>query len=368
MGQTFSIWRVIVKRWKAAGVLALVLAVALVACKGDGAAPKETPAFSPTAGTPTPLPLTPGSRSPVPTTCEPVEAKTFETSIDVEEVLPAGKIAFLSFRDEFKGQSNREIYLVTPDGLVNLTRNSCADDEPDWSPDGTRIAWSSDREGDFEVFVMDADGGNVERLTESGGLTPRWSNDGTKIAFTKGASIVVMNADGSDPKVILESRPAARADEPCLMGGFPGGWSPDDDRVMYYAAVPTSGTELGRGYVCTVTVDGSSEVEAVVSEPPALNVEPTWSPDGRFVAFRSIRDGNSDIYVLDLDTGKESRLTDFEGLDIEPDWSPDGEWIAFGSNRDGQQTTDIYIMRKDGSDVRRLTDHEAKDSYPVWSP
>jgi TolB protein len=152
------------------------------------------------------------------------------------------------------------------------------------------------------------------------------------------------------------------------MGGFPGGWSPNDDRVIYYAAVPASGGEQGRGWICAVAADGSSKVETLVSEPPALHAEPSWSPDGRFVAFRSIRDGNSDIYVVDLETGKQTRLTDFEGLDIEPDWSPDGEWIAFGSTRDGQQTTDIYIMRKDGSDVRRLTDHVAKDSYPIWSP
>jgi len=361
-----------VQRWKVLGVVALALAVALVACREGGVERKETPALTPTAGTPTPASslLTPASGSPVAMTCEPVEAKTFESSIDAREVLPEGKIAFLSFRDEYQGQANREIYLVTSDGEgpINLTRNSCADDEPDWSPDGTKLAWSSDREGEFEVFVMDSDGGNVKRLTQGGGLGPRWSNDGGKIAFSKGPSIYVMNADGSDPKVLLASQSRGQEDGPCQMGGFPGGWSPNDDRVMFYAATPAAGTDLGRGYICTVTADGLGKVEAVVSEPPALNVEPVWSPDGRFVAFRSIRDGNSDVYVVDLETGSEKRLTDSAALDLEPDWSPDGEWIAFGSNREGQLTTDVYIMRKDGSDIRQLTDHEAKDSYPVWSP
>ena len=358
--------------WKLFGVLIITLAVLAVGCQGDDAPPEDgTPTETPADGTPTTATPDDASRTPIniqrtPVACVPVEAEPSTSTIALDEVLPIGKIAFVSFRDEYEGRSNREIYLISSDGTgpINLTRNSCADDEPDWSPDGTKIAWSSDRDGNFEIYVMDADGSNVTQLTTDSGLTPRWSSDGQRIAYTRGGSIIVMNADGSDREVVLEA--ARSPDEPCQAGGFPGGWSPDSTRILYYAAVPAAGTAASLGVVCAVTVDGS-EVTALVSEPPVLNVEPVWSPDGKFVAFRSIRDGNNDVYVVNLEDGSEQRLTEFEGLDIEPEWSPDGEWIAFASNRE-DVTTDLYIMRADGSDVRRLTEDPAKDSYPVWSP
>ncbi len=363
------------RHWKLIGVLALALTVLAVACGGDGAPPEdETPAATPTgtpAATPTgtPADATPTDRTPIvlptPVACVPVEAEPSESTIALAELLPVGKIAFVSFRDEDEGRFNREIYLISADGSgpINLTRNSCADDEPDWSPDGTKIAWSSDRDGGFEIYVMNADGSDVTQLTtEGGGLSPRWSPDGERIAYTRGGTIHVMNADGSDSVVVLPGQPASAVAELCETGGFPGGWSPDSSRIVYYSASVANGV----GQVCTVTADGS-EVNVIVSEPPVYNVEPVWSPDGKSIAFRSIREGNHDIYIVDLEDGSEQRLTEGEALDIEPDWSPDGEWIVFGSSRDAV-ATDIYVMRADGSDVRRLTEHPAKDSYPVWSP
>jgi len=295
-----------------------------------------------------------------------VEESPQETSIALDEAVPAGKIAFVSFRDEYEGNPNREIYLVSSDGMgpVNLTRNSCADDEPDWKPDGTKIAWESDRDGDFEVWVMDADGSNPTQLTTNGGLAPRWSNSGELIVFSKGPGLLVMNADGSDQRVILDV--GRDPESPCLAGGFAGGWSPNDDRVIYYATVPAADSAAGLGVICTVNVE-TGGVEELVRQEGILNVEPVWSADGRFIAYRSIREGNSDVYVTDIEDGSERRLTDFDGLDTEPDWSPDGEWIVFATNRD-ELATEIYVMRADGSDLRRLTDDEAKDSYPVWAP
>lgn len=350
-------------QWKLIGGLAL--AVFALACGEGGAGPDGG---SPVPETPTDLTPTPTQTivRPTPVACVPVEPEPSTSTISLAEVLPTGKIAFVSFRDEHEDRPNREIYLLTPDsdGPVNLTRNSCADDEPDWSPDGSKIAWSSDRDGDFEIYVMDADGGNVTQLTTEGSaLSPRWSPDGERIAYSRGGTIKVMKADGADPVVVLAGDPAAATgEELCQAGGFPGGWSPDSSRILYYAA--NVGTAIG--HVCTVAVEGS-DVGAVVTEPPVYNVEPVWSPDGGFIAFRSIREENHDIYVVNLEDGSEQRLTEGDALDIEPEWSPDGEWIAFASSRDGE-TTDIYVMRADGTDVRRLTDHPEKDSYPVWSP
>ncbi len=357
------------KNRKFVGLLALALSGLAMAC-GGAAREEGTPAA--TAGATATLPAdgTPGAITPLAGTaavaCVEVAPAPATATIALSGVLPLGKIAFVSFRDEYEGRSNREIYLITADGSgpTNLSRNSCADDEPDWSPDGSKLVWSSDRDGDFELYVMSADGSGVAQLTTEGSaLSPRWSPDGRYIAYTRGGTIKVMNADGSDPRVVLGGEPEATAPDPCHTGGFPGGWSPDSTRIVYYSA--SLARQLGQ--VCTVSVDGS-EVVSVVSEPPVYNVEPVWSPDGKRIAFRSIRDENHDIYVVNLEDGSTQRLTELPALDTEPDWSPDGQWIVFASNRDTGVATDIYIMRADGSDVRRLTDDPAKDSYPVWSP
>jgi len=93
---------------------------------------------------------------------------------------------------------------------------------------------------------------------------------------------------------------------------------------------------------------------------------PAWSPDGRQIAFRSDRDGNSDIYVMDLDGGNQRNLTNNSSADGFPAWSPDGGQIAFHSDRDGNR--DIYVMDSDSSSPRRLTNNSSSDGYPVWSP
>ena len=273
---------------------------------------------------------------------------------------PSGRLVFLSFRDV-----DREIYSVNVDGsdATNLTNDPGVDENPDVSPDGKQIAWSSDRADDtLHIYVMEIDGTNVRQLTFGGGeTTPRWSRDGKRIAYSLGGSILVVDAAGGEPRTVMEAENQTTA-PPCRAGAFPGGWSPDSRGITYYSA----SVSRGIGQVCIVDAE-SGEIQVVVDKPPVYNVEPAWSPDGRYLAYRSIRGGNHDVYVWDLETGSERRLTDDEATDIEPGWSPDGEWIAFPSGRDNP-FFDIFIMRKDGSDVRRVTTDPAKDSEPVWVP
>lgn len=332
----------------------LALTIALAACGGGPPTAEETPA--PTAA-PTAAPRRTPAASP---TASPPASPPAAASPGAGPA-PEGRIVFLSFRD-----GNREIYIINTDGTDprNLTNHPGVDENPDVSPDGTKIVWASDRdEGRLYLYVMDIDGSNVRRLTfgPGGDNSPRWSRDGTRIAFARGGSIYVIDAEGGEPRRIFQAQGEATA-PPCLAGGFPGGWSPDDRQVLYYSASVTR--QIAQ--VCAVDVE-TGDVTVLVADPPVFNVEPTWSPDGRYIAFRSIRDGNHDVYVLDLETGEERRLTDHPALDIEPNWSPDGEWIVFPSSRDNE-FFDIFIMRADGSDVRRVTTHPAKDSEPVWVP
>ena len=281
---------------------------------------------------------------------------------------PFGFLAFYSFRggdDDPETVGDQEIYTMNVDGSdqANISNHEADDFEPDWSPDGTRIAFASLRDGgQAHIFVMDADGGNVVKLTgQNGGyLSPRWSPDGQSIALSRSGTIMVMNADGSGLREVFQPQLEETA-EPCHGPGFPGGWSPDGKRITYYSASASRQT----GEICIVDA-ATGEIEAVVVEPVAIHAEPVWSPDGRYLAYRSIRGDNSDIYVYDLEEKKETRLTDVPELDAEPEWSPDGEWIAFVSYRD-YPNSDIYLMRKNGSDVRRLTTDPAKDTYPIWT-
>lgn len=335
---------------------ALAALLLLAACgDGDGGEPEVTATATADGGapaTPAPSPSRPLGEDVTPPPLTPGTGEGPE---------PEGTVVFLTFRD-----GDREIYSVNVDGsdVTNLTNDPGVDENPDVSADGKQIVWTSDRDGGIlHLYVMEIDGSDVRQLTfdPGGDNSPRWSPDGKKIAFVRGTSIFLVDAEGGEPEVIYEGQDPATA-APCESGGFPGGWSPDGQRITYYAA----NVQQQVGQVCTVDVDGSN-VTVVVGDPPVYNVEPTWSRDGRYLTFRSIRGGNHDVYTYDFETETVRRLTDHPGLDVEPSWSPDGEWIVFGSGRDNE-FVDIYIMRKDGSDVRQVTEDPAKDSEPVWVP
>ncbi len=121
------------------------------------------------------------------------------------------------------------------------------------------------------------------------------------------------------------------------------------------------------------TAAGGSVVEYQLTENDADDSVPDWSPDGRKIAFSSTRDGNWEIYVMDVEISPENAqagdiqpLTNDEGDDLSPAWSPDGTQIAFSSDRDGDW--EIYVMNANGSNIRQLTDNDIIDSKPTWSP
>ena len=202
---------------------------------------------------------------------------------------------------------------------------------PAWSPDGKRIAFESNRDGNYEIYVTDTDDSKVRRLTHTKGKSkssenPDWSPDGRRIAFESNrdgkSEIYLMDADGSNVKRVTYT---------------PGG---------------------GRG-----------------TEHPA------WSPDGKRIAFDSTWERNpkkwrdmSEIYVMDAEGSNVQRLThttDNGKSSLTPVWSPDGKKIAFGSARDGRSKKrrdnfEMYLMDPNSSNVQRLTFNQAWDGHPNW--
>ena len=185
-----------------------------------------------------------------------------------------------------------------------------------------------------------AEGSDVRRLTDDMGKAPAWSPDGSQIAFSSNRDgnleIYVMNSDGSDPRRLTDH--ADRDGEPS--------WSPDGRHIAFM-----SDRENPRGDIYVMNSDGSDPRR--LTDHGRRDESPAWSPDGRHIAFASSRSGNGEIYVMNSDGSDPRRLTDHADRDGEPSWSPDGRHIAFVSSRSGDG--DIYVMNSDGSDPRRLT-------------
>ena len=135
-------------------------------------------------------------------------------------------------------------------------------------------------------------------------------------------------------------------------------WSPDGRKLAF--------TSYEKGNPDLVILDLECGRKIHFSQGSELHSAPDWSPDGKRIAMTMTRDGNADIYILDMERQTLRRLTHGSAIDVSPSWSPNGREIAFTSNRSGRPQ--IYIMESDGSNVRRLTYEGAYNASPSWSP
>ena len=215
-----------------------------------------------------------------------------------------------------------------------------------------RIAFMSDREDEqFDVYVMDGDEANVERLTTAGALLPDWSPDGRRILYDNFRQIFAAGDDGSWTVELV----------PAPYDVFQASWSPDGTKLAFHCHPPED-----RHEVCVSDVDGGNL--AVLTDNTANDSDPAWSPDGKKIAFVSDRIGNREIYVMDADGRNQTRLTADTDADVFPAWSPDGKEILFQSGRSVGGFWAIYVMNSNGSDVRQLTPTSSSHNCPAWSP
>jgi Ca2+-binding RTX toxin-like protein len=275
---------------------------------------------------------------------------------------PDEAIAFWSPRD-----GNREIFLTRADGsgfMGNVSADSITEDaDPAWSPDGTRIAFAKKlvNKTTYELFMLDAEGGNLRRLTTNSvdDRQPAWSPDGTRIAFTRSfgidgyAQIYAINADGSG-EIALTGAKAGKAD------GQPA-WSPDGSQIAFSSDRDGTLTEI-----YTMASDGSAQTKRTFNA--CIDGNPSWSPDGSRIAFDRLCPGeSSDLWTMNPGGGGQSNLTGTGSQDeFDPDWSPDGSALAFAGSPLGGGNRDIYTVSAAGGAATRLTDHAGSDFGPEW--
>ena len=232
-----------------------------------------------------------------------------------------------------------------------------------------QIAFTSGRDGNAEIYVMDADGKDQRRLTHhpADDSLPSWSPDGQKIAFSSyrnggNIQIFVMGSDGQNPIRLTDG-----------VNDRNPAWSPDGQRIAFDGFGDEDFDGVGWNIeIYVMASDGKNRKR--LTDSPASNLNPSWSPDSQRIAFESTRHGPTEIYVMNADGRKQERLTDNGVADDYPAWSPDGQKIAFSSSlvflgadaREGDY--EIYVMDTDGNNRRMLTDNVVDDVHPSWSP
>ncbi|MCB8966826.1 MAG: serine/threonine-protein kinase [Ardenticatenaceae bacterium] len=353
--------------WGAAAVLvvlllAIVVAIVYPRLREDTQSTVFTPTRIPTAtvalpvvaevtaaqSTLTPLP-TLTALPPTPTTTnEPTETPITPTPLPTAvSVSGPGQVVFQSDRD-----GDYDIYIMDEygGGQRPLTANSATDQYPRAAPDGTQIAFQSDRDGNWEIYVLDLDSGAERRLTYDAGedRLPTWSPDSQQIAFLSDRDgdfeIYVMDVDGGNLRQVTFND---------LRVGHPS-WSVDNQFAFNAGTLNAATWEL-----YTVALDGGASRQ--LTDNSIGDWSPEWSPDGRQILFLSLAVGNDPaLFVMNADGSGRRILFNSEDYEWGQSWTTDGR-ILFTRDRDNIGL--IYIMNDDGSGVRLLTE---RGSYPSW--
>ena len=337
------------RMWPAAGLAAIILIIigivwSIRACSGEPpivAIATATPTF-PSTPTLTRTPRETQSATRVLTPSETSAPEPLATSMPAVE---AGCMAFIG--------TDNNVWVMGADGSDPRsleTGDACC---PRWSPDGERIVYRAISGGsNHDIYVMNADGSGKTRLTTDPNWdwAPAWSPDGTQIAFISNregqGEIYIMTSSGENP-VNITRDPSADWDPV---------WSPDGGKIAF----PSN--RSGTFQIWVMNTDGT-ELQQLTSLPGEAWV-PSWSPDGRQMVFHLRHGDQTGIWLINADGSNARQITFDNDQDPLPEFSPDGKLIAFSSKRSGRE--EIYLMNSNGTDQRQITNFGA--SQPHWCP
>jgi Tol biopolymer transport system component len=260
-----------------------------------------------------------------------------------------------------------ELWIVTPDadGHAQLTHNKGNDFDPAWSPDGRLVAFSHVENNDVDIWVTRAGrpgNRNVTNNPNNPDLWPAWSPDGKRIAFGRQnfdgtSSLWVMEADGSNPTQLTDDT---------ALNQHPA-WSPDGSTIVFESS------RDGNYELYRMDPDGS-DVTRLTFTTDRQEENADFSPDGSLIAFDACEatifcpgDANMDIFTMQPDGSDVVEVTTQDRIDANPSWSPDGSQIVFRSDR--LTYTALWVMDADGSDPYVLTPLQGQGGVdPDWRP
>lgn len=282
------------------------------------------------------------------------------TSVDATDTLYVPKLgkgahsvqlAGMASNCSLTGSNPRNLDIAAGDTTSTTFEISCSEVL------NNKIVFASNRDGDYELFTMNADGSSPQQLTFNSGVSdylPDISYDGGRIAYVKGSQIHVMAADGSNDRTLTTSSDSVN---------YLPSWSPDGSKIVFM-----SNRGAGTDYDVYVMNDDGTNVVSI-TQNDSYDQYPSWSPGGDKIIFTSVRNGDTDleIYWMNTDGTGVVQLTDNALTEQAPVWSPDGSKIAF---RSAPVTTDseIYIINADGTGLTQMTSNNSAERYPTWSP
>jgi len=267
-----------------------------------------------------------------------------------------GRIIFTCTRGDFN-----QLCMINADGTgyQQLTKLEAHSYYPVYSPLGGSVVYASNQNGGFfDLFLFIFDGARLIRLTNNIGnvISPSFSPDGSRVLFANRAaegptSLWTISATGENADLLYAGPNTIVATD----------WSPLGDRIAFAMQV-----DQPDAYEIFIMDADGANVRQLTRGLPGIGGSVDWSPDGRYLLIYAGPPGDKNIFMIDVAAETAAQLT-IGGNNAACSFSPDGQWIAFNSLRNNDQA-DIFIMRTDGSDVRQVTNNSEPDWQPQWEP
>jgi TolB protein len=270
-----------------------------------------------------------------------------------------GRIIFTCTRGDFN-----QLCMVNADGTgyQQITNVEAHNYYPVFSPLGGSIVYASNQNGGyFDLFMFIFQGSRLIRLTKNIGnvISPSFSPDGQTVLFANRAadgptSLWTVDITGKNPQLLYAGpNTIVSAD-----------WSPDGNTIAFAMAV--DGPDAYEIFLMNADVSNGTNVRQLTRGLEGVGGSLDWSPDGKYLLIYAGPPGDKNIFQIDIEAKTAAQLTD-GGNNAACSYSPDGQWIAFNSLRNNDQA-DLFVMRADGSSIRQITDNPEPDWQPQWEP
>ncbi|MFP4380074.1 MAG: Tol-Pal system beta propeller repeat protein TolB [Candidatus Sumerlaeia bacterium] len=279
-----------------------------------------------------------------------------EAVFEDEVGIASTKIVFVGTIKQGGGKGTKELFIMDADGhnLQQLTFDNSIAATPCWGKDSTEIYYTSYRDVNPDLCAVELGTGKTWYVSQRPGLNfaPTWSEKSQRIALTLGrdgnSEIYTMGSDGG--KLLRLTYTSGIDSSPS--------WNPAGNQMVF------TSDRTGRPQIWMMDNDGGNPHR--LTHRGSYNDSPVWSPNGREIAFVARDQTKFDIYLMRIDGTGLRQLTYRSGSNEDPTWAPDSRHVIYSSNRTG--TYQIYLMRSDGSNVYRLTNRKEDCQSPVWSP